>query len=172
MYQQIRLSDTSLVGAPGPLPYAVAGWTDDLLRDLSWLDPRFGLAGMAFWPVVVSTPSFDPTKQVAVPPASYAADPTTMTVTGAATVRDMTGDEYAAVHPPRTATAKQVRYALSDLGVRAAWETAAGPGKATQAMQDWWGWTDPIAEDATKLGRLCTAVGITPTALFDRAVSE
>ena len=67
---------------------------------------------------------------------------------------------------------EQVRYALSALGVRDAWETAAGPGKATQAVQDWWGWTDPIAEDATKLGRLCTAVGITPAALFDRAVAE
>ena len=73
---------------------------------------------------------------------------------------------------PRVATAKQVRYALSDLGVRDAWETAAGPGNATQAVQDWWGWADPIAEDAAKLGRLCKAVGITPAALFDRAVAE
>ena len=170
MYQQICLSDTSLVGAPGPLPYAVAGWTDDLLLDLSQLDPSFGLAGMAFWPVVVPTPSYDATKQVVVPPTSYAADPGTQTVTGTATVRDMTDVEYAVAHPPRSATAKQVRYALSDLGVRATWEAAAAKG--TMAMQDWWGWTDPIAEDATKLGRLCTAVGITPSALFDKAVTQ
>ena len=71
---------------------------------------------------------------------------------------------------PRTATAKQIRYALSDLGVRAAWEAAAAKG--TPAMQDWWGWTDPIVEDAAKLGRLCAAVSVTPAALFDKAVTQ
>ncbi len=53
-----------------------------------------------------------------MPPASYTADPATQTVTGTATVRDMTADEYAAANPvPDAVTNYQARTALIEAGV-------------------------------------------------------
>ena len=115
MYQQIRLSDASLVGPPGPVPANLVGLSDAVLADLSAaIEPAPpGFDGQGFWPVVVTTPSYDASRQVLVPPASYAADPDTKTVAGTATVRNMTADEYAAANSvPARVTNYQARRAI------------------------------------------------------------
>lgn len=70
----------------------------------------------------------------------------------------------------RRASGKAIRYALRALGVRDAWNDAVA--KATPETRDWWDWTDPVAEAAPKLVRLCGKVGITPAALLDAALAD
>lgn len=70
---------------------------------------------------------------------------------------------------PRIASAKQVRYALNDLGVRAAWNAAVGT--SSQGAQDYWSSADPMVEDNTKIAKWCAASSITPQVLFDKAVA-
>ena len=71
---------------------------------------------------------------------------------------------------PRSATAKQVRYALNDLGVRSAWNAAVMA--SDQPSQDYWTSSDPMYEANAKIAKWCKAAGITPKALFDQAATE
>ena len=76
-------------------------------------------------------------------------------------------------NPPtitRTATKKQVCYALNGLGVRGAWADAVKSG--TQDAQDYWAFADPLLEGNAKIAKWCAAAGITVAALFDQAVQE
>ena len=121
MYAQIRLSDHTLVGAFGPLPYCVENWSDAEVADLDAmkLDRSFGLAGMGFWPMVVTLPaSFDPASQIVVDPWSYTLDAVTRTVTGQQTARAMTDDEFLAANPvPDSVTNYQARRAIRAAGL-------------------------------------------------------
>ena len=99
MYQQTRLSDLAPIGAPGPVPYAVANWSDVELADLDAmkLDPQHGLVGMGIWPVVVSPAIFDPAKQVATDGlAGLSVDNVIKRWTATTAVRDLTADEVTA----------------------------------------------------------------------------
>lgn len=71
---------------------------------------------------------------------------------------------------PRTATAKQVRYALNDLGVRQTWDAAVAA--SPQPDQDYWHSADPMYEANGKVAKWCKAAGVTPRQLFDRATAE
>ena len=172
MYQQVNLSDHSPVGTPGPLPYVVAGWPDAMLLDLSQLDPSFGLTGMAFWPVVVTTPSYDATKQVVVAPASYTVDPATSTVTGTATVRDMTADEYAVANPvPDAVTNYQARMALRAAGLRdkvdAAIRGADQSVPANAEALDAWDYANQFFRDQPIIAAMQAVLGLSDAQVDD-----
>ena len=99
MYQQTRLADLAPIGSPGPIPYAVANWSDAELADLDAmkLDPSFGLAGMGFWPVVVTAATFDPARQAATDSLTVlTVDAPSRRWTATTAVRDLTADQLAA----------------------------------------------------------------------------
>lgn len=96
MYQQVRLSDHSLIGAPGGLPACLLGLSDAALADLSWVDPALGFGGTGFWLVAISTPSYDATAQVPDGTYTYTADVADKRVGGVANLRALTTAELAA----------------------------------------------------------------------------
>lgn len=113
-YQQIRRSDLSLIGTPGPVAYSVAGWPDEALRDLDGTDERFGLRGTAFWPVAVSDPAFDPDTQALTDEVTgLVIDKKVFRFTGTRGVRALTAEEIAARNPiPDNPTLGDWRVAL------------------------------------------------------------
>jgi hypothetical protein len=146
MYQQTRISDLTPIGAPGPIPYAVANWSDAELANLDAmnLDPSFGLAGMGIWPVIVAAPVYDPSTQILVQPDHCdSADAKTKRWTATATVRPMTADELAAANPvPDSVTNYQARQALIDAGLFAQVDKAIKGADQTvksnlEAFQAW-----------------------------------
>ena len=164
IYQQTRLSDHSAVGAPGPLPYCVENWHDAELADLDAmkLDPQFGLAGMGFWPVVVTAPSYDPTNQVLVPPTTCdKADPVAKCWTATATVRAMTAAEFAVANPPKPVSGDAI------IGVIA----KADRAKADMTDLARIAYRDDVPATNAKLGRIAAALGTTAEALRQAAAS-
>ena len=121
MYQQINLSDHTLVGAPGPLPSNLVGLPDSAVADISAVcdPPPPGMEGQGWWTVLIVAPaSFDPTTQVAVDPAVLTVDPTTQTVRGQQTARAMTDAEFLAANPvPDSVTNYQARRAIRAAGL-------------------------------------------------------
>ena len=127
LYAPVRLADHTLVGAPGPLPYCVANWHDTEVADLDvmGLDPVFGLAGKGFWPVVITTPVFDPATQALAGTATLSApDPATRTVPATANVRALTADEIGTA----VAAAREVK--LAELSAACAAEILGGYSSA------------------------------------------
>jgi len=108
-YQQIRRSDFSLIGNPGPPHYAVDGWNDEALRNLDGTDERFGLRGTAFWPVIVSDPAYNPDTQALTDEVTgLVLDKKGFRFTGTWGVRDLTADEIAARNPvPEEVSSRQ-----------------------------------------------------------------
>ena len=120
MYAQIRLSDHAVIGAPGPLPYVIAAWagSDALLTDLTGqTDPAFGFEGTGFWPVILTTPAFDPETQALAGTATLGApDAATRSIPATATVRNLTAGELAtALGVAKTTKANAVDERLAGL---------------------------------------------------------
>lgn len=111
MYQQVRLSDLSLVGTPGPVPANLVGLPDAVLADIpAHIDPPpAGFEGAGLWPVVVTTPVFDPGVQALAGTATLGTpDPATYTVLATADLRNLTAGELAILHPvPATISRRQ-----------------------------------------------------------------
>jgi hypothetical protein len=74
----------------------------------------------------------------------------------------------AALAAPRTATAKQLRYALNAAGQRAAWDAALAAASAD--TRDYWQVEPNPPETSAKLRRLAAAAGVDLAALFDMAL--
>lgn len=73
--------------------------------------------------------------------------------------------------PPviRDATAKQLRYALNSLGVRAAWDVALAAASAD--TNDYWDTEPNPPESNSKIKRLAAAAKVDLKALYDLAVT-
>lgn len=119
VFQQIRRTGFSPIGAPGPVDYAVAGWPDEALRNLDGADERFGLHGTAFWPVEVSDPTYDPDTQALIDEVTgLVIDKKGFRFTGTRGVRALTADEIAARNPvPDQVSAAQASIILNDDGL-------------------------------------------------------
>ncbi len=70
---------------------------------------------------------------------------------------------------PRRATAKQLRYALSQMGKRADWTSAVAA--SSSETQDWWEFEPDPIETAIKLKKLAVKAGVNLVALYDLAVT-
>lgn len=60
IYQRITLSTAEPVGAPGPLPASIAGWSVADAADLTGLDAAYDLADTGYWPVIEQIPTYNP----------------------------------------------------------------------------------------------------------------
>ncbi len=69
---------------------------------------------------------------------------------------------------PRTATAKQLRYALNATGQRGVWDAALAAASAD--TRDYWQVEPNPPETSAKLRRLAKAAGVDLAALFDTAL--
>lgn len=69
---------------------------------------------------------------------------------------------------PRTATAKQLRYALNAMGKRADWDAALASVSAD--TRDYWVVEPDPPESSSKLKRIATAAGVSLKDLYDAAV--
>jgi hypothetical protein len=156
-YAQIDLSDHTLVGAPGPLPYCIENWSDAEVADLDAmkLDPSFGLAGMGFWPVDVAVPASDPTRQVVVAPTVVdAVDTGARRCRATAIVRAMTADELASVPVPPVS---------GDAIIGALSKSDAAKVDVRDLARI--AYRDDVPVTNAKLGRIAKALGTTPDAL-------
>lgn len=74
---------------------------------------------------------------------------------------------------PREATGKQLCAALADLGLLAAWDSAA-MGAAKPEDRIYWlnAYRSIVPENNPKIARLATKAGVTVSALFTRALTE
>jgi len=101
LYAPITRKTSVLAGSAGPLPYAVANWSDEALRNLDGVDPSFGLVGLAYWPVIVTDPAFNPEAEALTDVVTLGMpDPATFTVPGARGKRELTTEEIIASVTP------------------------------------------------------------------------
>lgn len=113
MYQRITLATLALIGAPGPLPPELVGLADESLADISAaISPSpVAYAGAGFWPVTVTTPTFDPQAETVTDEVKYlVANASKRTVTGRYGKRALTPEEFKERFPvPASVTNYQAR---------------------------------------------------------------
>lgn len=100
LYGPITRAAGVIAGPLGVAPYAVANWSDEDLRDLDRVDPSFGLSGLAYWPVTLTDPAYDPATETLTDEVSdLVAHPETFSVSGVRGKRSLTPEELAIRNP-------------------------------------------------------------------------
>jgi len=117
-YQHILLATLDFMGPPGPVAPEVASWPDEALRNLDGTDERFGLQDTAFWPLVLTSPAFEPaTETLTDEIVGRVADRTAFRVTATRGKRLLTAAELAARRAELLAYVGEARYAREMAGV-------------------------------------------------------
>lgn len=128
-FQLVNLADLALVGDPIPMPPEFANLSEQVVSDFSaHIDPPpVGYAGRGLWPLVVSSPTFDPATEAdtGVPDlASRTVDTQAGVVRAVSVKRALTPEEIAARNPvPSSVSAAQACLILEDDGLLAQVET-------------------------------------------------
>ena len=153
-----------------PVPAFLAGLLPESLLDLSWTDPALGVQDCAWWPEVDQSPALQQYERYGAETLTVDAGNQRVIVTR--TIVPWSEQEIAAdaeakrkAAVPRSISPRQVRQALTRVGLRAAVEAAVAGGD--QDIKDWWEFATAFERDNQHVIEMAAALGVTERQLDD-----